>query len=331
VPGFRDMKIPRRRFLCGAAGAAAAAGFAQRARALDYPARPVRIFEGFGAGSTPDLVSRLFGQYLSEHLGQPFVVENRTGAGGNVAAEAVVGTAADGYTLLTCVTAHAINATLYEKLDYNFLRDFVAVGGIVRFPMVLLVNPAFPANTFAEFIAYAKANPGKINVASPGVGTPMHIAIEMLNMMAGIDLVHVPYRGAAPGMTDVISGQVQAFVITVSTAYGFIKSGKVRPLAVTGAARSEVLPDVPSVSETLPGFNAATWNGMCAPKGTPAPVIDSLNSNITAALGDPLLKTRIKDIGGETEPMSSATFNAFLSDEIGKWAKAVKFSGAKAN
>jgi len=325
------MKISRRRFLCGAAGAATAAGLAQRARALDYPTRPVRIFEGFGAGSTPDLVSRLFGQYLSEHLGQPFVVENRTGAGGNVAAEAVVGTAPDGYTLLTCVTAHAINATLYEKLDYNFLRDFVAVGGIVRFPMVLLVNPAFPVNTLAEFIAYAKANPGKINVASPGVGTPMHIAIEMLNMMAGIELVHVPYRGAAPGMTDVISGQVQAFVITVSTAYGFIKSGKVRPLAVTGAARSDVFPDVPSISEALPGFDAATWNGMCAPKGTPAPVIDMLNSNITAALGDPQLKTRIKDIGGETEPMSSAAFGAFLTDEIGKWAKAIKFSGAKVN
>jgi tripartite-type tricarboxylate transporter receptor subunit TctC len=327
----RNMTIPRRRFLSLAAGAAASPAFLRIGNALDYPTRPVRIFEGFGAGSTPDLVSRLWGQWLSDHLGQPFVVENRTGAGGNVAAETVVGTAPDGYTLLTCVTAHAINASLYEKLDYNFLRDFVPVGGIVRFPMVLLVNPSFPANTFSEFIAYAKANPGKVNVASPGVGTPMHIAIEMLNMMAGIDLVHVPYRGAAPGMTDVISGQVQAFVITVSTAYGFIKSGKVRPLAVTGAMRSDVLPDVPSVSETLPGFDAATWNGMCAPKGTPAAVIDTLNGNITAALGDPQLKTRINNIGGETQPMSPAAFGAFLTDEIGKWAKAVKFSGAKAN
>src|SRR5271154_3130307 len=286
------MKIPRRRFLSLAVGAAASPVFLRTSYALDYPTRPVRIFEGFGAGSTPDLVSRLWGQWLSDHLGQPFVVENRTGAGGNVAAEAVVGTAADGYTLLTCVTAHAINATLYEKLDYNFLRDFIAVGGIVRFPMVLLVNPAFPANTLAEFIAYAKANPGKINVASPGVGTPMHIAIEMLNMMAGIELVHVPYRGASPGMTDVIAGQVQAFIITVSTASGFIKAGKVRPLAVTGAARSDVLPGIPSVSETLPGFDAAPWDGLCAPKGMPAAAIDKLNTNISAALADPLIKER---------------------------------------
>jgi tripartite-type tricarboxylate transporter receptor subunit TctC len=275
-------------------------------------------------------VSRLFGQWLSEHLGQPFVVENRTGAGGNVAAEAVLTTPADGYTLLGCVTANTINSSLYEKLDYNFLRDFAPVGGILRFPMVLLVNPAFPATTLPEFIAYAKANPGKVNVASPGVGTPMHIAIAMLNMMAGIDLVHVPYRGAAPGMTDVIAGQVQAFIITVSTASGFIKAGKVRPLAVTGAARSDVLPGIPSVGETLPGFDAATWDGLCAPKGTPSAVIEKLNTNISAALADPEIKTRIKNLGGETEPMSVDAFGKFIADETAKWAKVVKFANIKA-
>src|SRR5271170_849191 len=324
------MKILLRRVLFLAAAMAAALTLLRVAAADDYPTRPARIFEGFGPGSTPDLVSRLFGQWLSDHLGQPFVVENRAGAGGNVAAEAVATAPPDGYTLLTCVTAHAINASLYEKLDYNFLRDFAPVAGIVRVPMVLLVNPAFPATTFAEFIAYAKANPGKINVASPGVGTPMHIAIEMLNMMAGIDLVHVPYRGAAPGMTDVIAGQVQAFVITVSTASGFIKSGKVRPLAVTGAARTDVLPDVPSVSEVLPGFNAVTWDGLCAPKGMPAAAIEKLNTNISAALADPLIKERIKNLGGETEPMSVAQFGKFMADETAKWAKVVKFANIKA-
>jgi tripartite-type tricarboxylate transporter receptor subunit TctC len=324
------MKILPRRVLILAAAMAAALGLLGIAAADDYPNRAVRIFEGFGPGSTPDLVSRLFGQWLSEHLGQPFVVENRTGAGGNVAAEAVLITPADGYTLLGCVTANTINGSLYEKLDYNFLRDFAPVGGILRFPMVLLVNPAFPATTLPEFIAYAKANPGKVNVASPGVGTPMHIAIAMLNMMAGIDLVHVPYRGAAPGMTDVIAGQVQAFIITVSTASGFIKAGKVRPLAVTGAARSDVLPGIPSIGETLPGFDAATWDGVCAPKGTPAPVVEKLNSNISAALADPDIKTRIKNLGGETEPMSVDAFGKFLADETAKWAKVVEFAHIKA-
>ncbi len=313
-----------------AAGAAAVSSGARRAFALDYPQHAARIFEGFGPGSTPDLISRLFGQWLSDHLGQPFVVENRPGAGGNLAAQAVAAAPADGYTLLTCATANAINVTLYEKLDYDFLRDFAPVAGVVRFPMVVLVNPSFPAGTFAELIAYAKANPGKVNVASPGVGTPMHIVIEMLKMMAGIDLVHVPYRGAAPGMTDVIAGQVQAFVITVSTAFGFIKAGKVRPLAVTSATRSDVLPEVPSISETLPGFDAVTWDGTCAPRATPAAVIDLLSSNITAAIADPQLKTRFKDLGGNSEPMPAAAFGRVLAEETAKWAKVVKFSGAKA-
>jgi tripartite-type tricarboxylate transporter receptor subunit TctC len=323
------MKIPHRRLLCLTAAVAVAFAFLRIAAADDYPAHAVRIIDGFGPGSTPDLVSRLLGQWFSDHLGQPFVVENRTGAGGNVAAETVLAAPADGYTLLTCVTAHAINASVYQKLDYDFLRDFAPVGGVFSFPMVLLVNPAFPPTTFPEFIAYAKANPGKVNVASPGIGTPMHVAIEMLNMMAGIDLVHVPYRGASPGMTDVISGQVQAFIITLSTASGFIKAGKVRPIAIAGATRSDVFPDIPSVDETLPGFDADTWDGMCAPKGTPAAAIEKLNGNIRSALADPAIKERIKNLSGETEPMSVAAFGKFMADETAKWAKAVKFANIK--
>jgi tripartite-type tricarboxylate transporter receptor subunit TctC len=323
------MKIPHRRLLCLMAAAAVAFAFLRIAAADDYPAHSARIIDGFGPGSTPDLVSRLFGQWFSDHLGQPFVVENRTGAGGNVAAETVLAAPADGYTLLGCATAHAINASVYQKLDYDFLRDFVPVGGVLRFPMVLLVNPAFAPTTFPEFIAYAKANPGKVNVASPGIGTPMHIAIEMLNMMAGIDLVHVPYRGASPGMTDVISGQVQAFIITLSTASGFIKAGKVRPLAIASATRSDVFPDIPSISETLPGFDAASWDGICAPKGTPAAAIAKLNANTRDALMDPTIKERVKNLSGEIEPMSVAEFGKFVADETAKWAKVVKFANIK--
>jgi tripartite-type tricarboxylate transporter receptor subunit TctC len=325
------MKLTRRRVLHLAAGAAAVTGFAQKASALDYPSRPVRLFEGFGGGSTPDLVSRLIGQWLSERLGQPFVVENRTGAGGNIATEVVVTAPADGYTLLTCATANAINASLYDKLDFNFIRDIAPVAGLVRLPMVLLVNPSFPANTLPEFIAYAKANPGKINMASPGVGTPMHVAIELFKLRAGADIVHVPYRGPALAFTDLLAGQIQAFIITVSTAIGFIRAGKVRALAVTSATRAEVLPDIPSISEVLPGFDATAWNGTCAPKGTPPAIIDKLSRNITAGLADPQLKARLKDLGGETVPMTAAEFAKFIAEETEKWAKVVKFAGAKAD
>jgi tripartite-type tricarboxylate transporter receptor subunit TctC len=324
------VKLLRRQFLQIAAGAAAAPAFSPLASADDYPSRPVRIIEGFGAGSTPDLVSRLIGQWLSHRLHQPFIVENRPGAGSNVATQAVVSAPADGYTLLTCVTANAINASLYEKLDFNFIRDIAPVAGIFRFPMVLMVNPSVPIDSFPEFIAYAKANPGKINVASPGIGTPMHVAIELLKMMAGIDIVHVPYRGPAAAMTDLIAGQIQAFIITVSTAIGFVRAGKVRALAVTGAVRTAVLPDVPSVSEVLPGFDATTWNGTGAPRGTPPAIIDTLSSNITAGLADPDLKARIKDLSGETVPMGSAQFGRFIAEETEKWAQVVKFAGAKA-
>jgi tripartite-type tricarboxylate transporter receptor subunit TctC len=314
-----------------AAGVAVTPAFSSIASADDYPSRPVRIIEGFGGGSTPDLVSRLIGQWLSDRLHQPFVVENRGGAGGNVAAQAVIGAPADGYTLLACVTANAINASLYEKLDFNFIRDIAPVAGLIRFPMVLMVNPSVPINSLPEFIAYAKANPGKINIASPGVGTPMHVAIELLKMMAGIDVVHVPYRGPAPAMTDLIAGQIQAFIITLSTAIGFIKAGKVRALAVTSASRSEVLPEIPSISEVLPGFDATAWNGTGAPRGTPAAIIDTLSSNITAGLADPSLKARIKDLSGETVPMGPAQFAEFIASETDKWAKVVKFAGAKAD
>jgi tripartite-type tricarboxylate transporter receptor subunit TctC len=291
----------------------------------------VRIIEGLGGGSTPNLIARLTGQWLSEHLNQPFVVESRTGAGGNIATQAVVAAVPDGYTLLTIVTTNAINATLYEKLDFDFIRDIAPVAGVFRFPMVLMVNPSVPAATLPEFIAYAKANPGKVNIASPGIGTPMHVGIELLKLMTGIDLVRVDYRGPAPVWADLFSGQIQAFMITVSTAIGFIRAGKVRPLAVTVAKRSDVLPEVPTVAETLPGFEASAWNGIGAPRGTPASVIDKLSTSIVAGLADPQIKARIADIGGTTEPMPSEQFTRLIADETAKWAKVVKFSGAKVN
>ncbi|HEX3504190.1 MAG TPA: tripartite tricarboxylate transporter substrate binding protein [Xanthobacteraceae bacterium] len=325
------MNLARRGFLLLAAGAAALAGIAAAAFAVDYPARPVRIVEGFGAGGTPDLTSRLTGQWLAEHLGQPFIVENRPGAGSNIAAQTVVAAPPDGYTLLTCLTANSINVSLYQKLDFNFTRDIAPVAGMIIFPMVLLVNPSFPARNLAEFIAYAKANPGKINVASPGIGTPMHMSIELLKMMSNIDIVHVPYRGPAPALTDVIGGQVQAFVVTVSTALGSIRAGKVRPLAVTSAQRADVLPDVPSIGETLPGFAAVSWSGTCAPKATPQPIITMLSDTITAGFADPQFKAKIKELGGETIPTPAQDFGKFIAGETGKWAKVIKFAGVKAD
>jgi len=324
------MGIARRHILYLAAAAAASA-VPRTASALDYPTRPVRVIDGFGGGSTPDLVARLIGQWASQRLGQPFVVENRVGAGGNIAAAAVAKAAPDGYTLLTCVSANAINATLYTKLDFNFPGDFALVAGVIKLPMVVLVNPSFPAKTLPEFIAYAKANPGKINFASPGIGTPMHVAIELLKMQAGIDIVHVPYRGPARAFTDLLAGQVQAFIITLSSAIGFIRTGKLRALAVTSATRAQVLPDLPTVSEVLPGFDATAWDGICAPKGTPSAIVDALSSNITAGLADPQFVAKIKDLGGETQPMGSVEFSKFVADETAKWAKVVKFANMHAD
>jgi tripartite-type tricarboxylate transporter receptor subunit TctC len=329
------MTMPRRQFCVMAAGAmtAAMAGtmLPRPALAADYPARPVKILEGFGGSGTPDLISRLIAQWLSEKLGQPFVVENRTGAGGNIATEAMIRSAPDGYTLLTCLSANAINASLYQHLNFDFLRDTTLVAGLVSLPLILLVNPAFPAHTLGEFIAYAKANPGKINMASPGIGTPMHVAGELLKLMGGVNIVHVPYRGPAPAFTDLLAGQIQAFIITVPAAFGFVKSGQLRALGVTSAKRVDVLPDVPTIGEVLPGFEATVWDGTCAPKGTPAQIVDKLNSAITAGLADPQIKARIKDLGGEPMPMTPAGFGKFFTDETEKWAKVVKFSGAKAD
>jgi len=329
------MRRPRRRFpkfvIAASVSVAGALSFAWAAFALDYPTRPVRIVEGFGAGGTPDLTSRLTGQWLSDHLGQPFVVENRPGAGSNIAAQTVVAAAPDGYTLLTCLTANSINESLYQNLDFVFTRDFTPVAGAIIFPMVLLVNPSFPVKSFPEFIAYAKANPGKVNIASPGNGTPMHLSIELMKMMTGIDIVHVPYRGPAAAMNDLIGGQIQAFVVTVSTALGNIRAGKIRPLAVTSAARSDVLPDVPTIAEVLPGFEAVSWSGTCAPKATPAPIVDLLSANITAGFADPQFKARIKEIGGDTRPTPAAEFGKFIAGETSKWAKVIKFAGVKAD
>ena len=324
------MNLPRRHILRLAAGFAVAA-FPRVAFALDYPARPVRLLEGYGAGGTPDLVSRLIGQWLSERLGQPFVVENRNGASGNIATEAVATAAPDGYTLLTCASANPINAALYDKLNFNFIRDIAPVAGLIRVPLVLLVNPAFPATTLPEFIAYAKSNPGKINLATPGTGTPMHVAGELLKMMTRVDIVEVPYHGPAPAFTDLLAGQVQAFIITVPAAMGFIKGGKLRALAVLGAKRVAVLPDTPTVAEFVPGYEAAAWDGIGAPARTPKDIIEKLNGAINAGLADPQIKGKLDSLGGEAMPMTPLEFGKFVADETAKWAKVIKFSGAKAD
>jgi tripartite-type tricarboxylate transporter receptor subunit TctC len=325
------LRLPRRDFLALPAVAATALAFPHRAFAIDYPVRPVRIFEGFGVGGTPDLISRLMGQWLSERLGQPFIIENRIGAAGNLATEAVLKAPPDGYTLLTCLSANAVNVSLYPDLDYNFLRDSAPVAGLIDLPMVLLVNPSFPAKTFPQFIAYAKANPGKVNMASPGIGTPMHVTAELIKLVADVNMVHVPYRGPAGAFTDLIAGRVQAFIITVPAAIGFIRDGRLVAVGVTSAKRADVLPDVPAIDEFLPGFEATAWDGTCAPKGTPPEVIDKLNATINAGLADPQLKAKIRELGGETMSMTPSGFGKFLADDTAKWAKVVKFSGLKPN
>jgi tripartite-type tricarboxylate transporter receptor subunit TctC len=325
------MRPQRREFLALATGAVAAGAFPPFAFALDYPARPVRIIEGFGGGGTPDLISRLIAQWLSQRLSQPFVVENKTGAGGNIATAAAVKAAPDGYTLLTTVSANAINPSLYHHLDFDFLRDMVPVAGLIQLPMVLLVNPSFSAKTFRDFLAYAKANPGKLDLASPGIGTPMYVAGQLINLMAGVKMVDVPYRGPAGAFTDLLANRVQAFIITVPAAIGFVRTGRLRALAVTGATRADVLPDVPTIAEYLPGFDATAWDGISAPKGTSAEIVNKLNAAINAGLADRELKAKIKDLGGETMPMTPQQFGKFLADETAKWAKVVEFSGAKAD
>jgi tripartite-type tricarboxylate transporter receptor subunit TctC len=325
------MKLPRRRFLHLAAGAAALPAVSRLARAQDYPTRPVRLIVGFAPGGTTDITARLIGQWLSERLGQQFVIENRTGAATNIATEAVVRAPADGYTLLLVTASNAINATLYDKLTFNFIRDIAPVAGIIRYPLVMQVSPSFPAKTVPEFIGYVKSNPGKISYGSGGIGTSIHVASELFKMMAGVDMIHVPYRGGAPAMTDLMAGQVQVVFNPVPESMEFIRAGKLRPLAVTTATRSEVLPDVPTVGDFVPGYEASALQGIGAPKKTPAEIVDKLNTEINAGLDDPKLKARFADLGAEVFPGSSSDFAKFISTETEKWAKVIKFSGAKAD
>ena len=284
------MKLPRRTFLHLAAGIAALPTLSRTARAEGYPTRPVRLVVGFAPGGGNDITARLVGQWLSEHLGQPIVVENRPGAATNIATEAVVNAAPDGYTLLFVPPTAAINATLYEKLNFNFIRDFAPIAGIIRIPDVMVVNPSVPARTVPEFIAYAKANPGKINFASPGVGTTVHLSGELFKMMTGVDMVHVAYKGSAPSLTDLIGGQVQVSFATMPAAIEFVRAGKLRALAVTTATRSAALPEVPTVGEFVPGYEVSSWYGICARKGTPAEFIDKINKEINAGLADATMK-----------------------------------------
>jgi tripartite-type tricarboxylate transporter receptor subunit TctC len=325
------MRLPRRQFLKLTAGGAIlpALSLSRGALAQDYPMRPVRIVLGLAPGGSVDIVTRLIGQWLSERLGQQFIVENRPGAGTNIATEAVVRAPADGYTLLVVLAANAINATLYKKLNFNFMRDITLVAGLVRVANVMEINAAVPANTVPEFITYAKANPGKLSFGSGGNGSSLHVVGELFKMMAGIDMVHVPYRGGAPALIDLLGGRVQLMFDTIPQALPYIKAGKLRALAVTTATRSEVLPDVPVMSDFVPGFEAGSWWGVGAPKATPAEIVDKLNQAINAALADPQIRTRLAELGTTPLVFSPNEFSAFVQMETEKWAKVVEFSGAK--
>jgi tripartite-type tricarboxylate transporter receptor subunit TctC len=324
-----NLKLPRRTFLHLSAAAAALPALSQIAKAEAYPTRPVHIIVGFAPGSASDIIARLIGQRLSEQLGQPFVVENRGGAGGSQGAAAVVRAPPDGYTLLLCGSADAINTTVYDTLSFNFIRDIASVGSIADGPLVLVVHPSFPAKTVPEFIAYAKANPGKINFGSAGVGTVAQLAGELFKVMAGVDLVHVPYRGLAPAITDLIGGRVQAIFSTMPPAIAQVRAGKLRALAVTSAMRSEALPDLPTIGDFLPGYQATLMNGLGAPKNTPAEIVERLNKEINAALADPGIKARLADLGNVPIAMSPTEFGKFLADETEKWAKVIRASNIK--
>jgi tripartite-type tricarboxylate transporter receptor subunit TctC len=299
------------------------------AKAQAYPTRPVRIIVGFTAGGNFDLTARLISQWLSQRLGQQFIVENRPGAGTNIATEAVVRAPADGHTLLLGGAVNAINATLYEKLNFDFRRDFAPVASVIRFPNVIDLNPSLPAKTIPEFIAYAKANPGKVNMASSGNGTSQHLSGELFKMMTGVNLVHVPYRGAPQALTDLIGGQVQVSFDPLPPAIELIRSGKVRALAVTTAVRSDALPDVSTVGEFVPGYEASGWNGIVAPRNTPIEIIQKLNTEINAGLADPGIRAKLTDLGGMVLAGSAADFGKLIADEIDKWGKVIKFAGVK--
>ena len=320
------MKLPRRKLVSLAAGAALLA-VSRVACAQSYPTRPARIIVGFPAGTSSDITARLIAQWLSERLGQQFIVENRTGAGTNIAADTVVHASPDGYTLLWVTQTNAINATLYDTINFNFGADIQPVASILRVPAVVMVNPAVPAKTIPEFIAYAKANPGKVNMSSPGIGSINHVAGEMFKMVAGVDLVHVPYRSSQ--FPDLLGGQVQVTFNPLPSSLDFIRSGKLRALAVTSAMRSDALPDVPTVSEFLPGYEATAWFGIGASKNTPVEIVETLNKAINAGLADPQFKSRIVDLGGTPAPMSAAEFGKFIAEETEKWAKVVKFAHIK--
>jgi len=323
------MKLLRREFLRLAGVVVAAPAWSQGASAADYPARPVHIVAGFAAGGGVDITARLIGQWLSERLKQSFITENRTGAGGNIGTEAVVHAPPDGYTLLLSTVPNAVNATLYEKLGFNFIRDTAPVAGIIRVPMAILVHPSVPAETVPELIAYARANPGKVNMASAGYGSAPHMAGELFNVMAGINMVHVPYRGQGPALTDLLGGQVQVLFATTPGTTDYVASGKLRGLAVTTASRAEVLPNLPPVGDFVAGYEASQWYGMSAPKNTPTDIVDRLNREINAAIADPGMKSRFADIGGEPLPGSPAEFGKLIADETEKWGRVVRAAGMK--
>jgi tripartite-type tricarboxylate transporter receptor subunit TctC len=324
------MKLPhRRQFLHLAASAAALPAVSRIAWAQAYPARPVRIIVGFAPGGATDIMARLMGQSLSERLGQQFVIENRPGAASNVGTEAVVNAAPDGYTLLVVTSVNAINATLYEKLNFNLIRDVTPVASTHREPFVMEANPSVPVKTVAEFIAHAKANPGKINMASAGIGSGNHISGELFKMMTGVNLVHVPYRGGGPALVDLLGGQVQVMFATMSSSIEYVRAGKLRALAVTTATRSPVLPDIPTVAEFVPGYESSFWTGVGAPRNTPADIVEKLNKEINVALADPKMRARLADLGGTPLPGSPAQFGKLIVDETEKWGKVIKFAGIK--
>jgi len=324
------MKLPRRQFLHLAASAAALPAVSRIAWAQAYPARPVRWIVPAPPGGPLDIVARLFGQWLSERLGQPFIVENRPGGGTNIATEMVARAPADGYTLLSVVTAAAINARLYDKLNFNFIRDIAPVASIIRVPLVMVINPSIRARTVPEFIAYAKANPGTISLASPGTGTAPHVAGELFKMMTGVNMLHVPYRGDAPAFTDLLGGQVQVYFPTTISSIEHIKTGKLRALAVTTATRVEALPDIPTMGDFIPDYEASNWYGVGAPKNTPTEIVGKLNNEINAALADANMKARLSDIGGAILAGSPADFGRLIAEETEKWGKVIRAANIKA-
>jgi tripartite-type tricarboxylate transporter receptor subunit TctC len=323
------MTLRRRQFLHLAAAAAALPMMSRHASAQAYPVRPLRLIAPFPPGGSVDLAARLMGQWMTERLGQQVVIENRPGAGGNVGSEAAAKSPPDGYTLLLCSVANAISVTLYDKLNYDFANDFAPVSGISRAPNVMVVNPSVPAKAVPEFIAYAKANPGKVNMASSGIGTSIHVAGELFKMMTGVNMVHVPYRGSAPMLTDLVGGQVQVAFDNLQPAMPHIKAGKLRALAVTTAARSDVLPELPTIAEFVPGYDASTWNGIVAPRNTPAEVVNRLNKEIGAGLADPTIKVRLAEMGASPLTGSPTEFGKFIADDIAKWAKVIRAGNIK--